>query len=317
MSDHSADDIIDRRRLRRKLTFWRVTVLLVVLIGLFSIAFASVSEDRFGGKSRPHVAKVRVTGTIHTDEDLMELLEKTRESAAVKGVILAINSPGGTTAGGEAIYEAVRRLAEEKPVVAEIGTMGASAAYMIAAASDHIIARRSSIVGSIGVILQYPNVSELLDTIGVEMETIKSTPLKGEPSMLGEPVPGAQEMMRDMVLDSYDWFKDIVRERRDLTVVEIDELADGSVFSGRQAVENKLIDGIGGEKTSREWLATQGVGESLQVIEWKKQEPATGFLLSRAAARWLGLDAFQKPAMEALRDRLFLDGLISVWHGAR
>lgn len=317
MSDHFADDIIDRRRLRRKLTFWRIAAVIVALAGLFAIAMISIPEEQLGAKSRPHIAKVRVEGTIVMDEDLIELIDEVGESQAVKGVILAINSPGGTTAGGEAIYEAVLRLSEDKPAVAQIGTVGASAAYMIAAAADHIIARKSSIVGSIGVILQYPNISELLDTIGVEMNTIKSTPLKGEPSMLGEPVPGAEDMMRDLVLDSYDWFKDIVRERRDLTETEVTALADGSVFSGRQAVERKLIDGVGGEETARQWLTAQGVDDSLRVIEWKKPEPASGFLLSQAAVQWLGLDLSQNAAVEALRDRLFLDGLISVWHGDR
>lgn len=316
MSDHFADDIIDRRRLRRKLTFWRVAALLVVLAGLFAIAFASISAERFGPKSHPHVAKVRIGGTIGMDERLMDMLDEIRKSDAVEGVILAINSPGGTTAGGEAIYETVRKLAEKKPVVAQIGTVGASAAYMIAAGADHIVARKTSIVGSIGVILQYPNVSELLDTVGVDVHTIKSAPLKGEPSMMGKPVPGADQMMRNMVLDSFDWFKDVVQTRRDLSAAEATAVSDGSVFSGRQALANKLIDDVGGEEVSREWLKSQGVGKGLKVIEWKKPEKTSGFLFSRAMAQWLGLNLSQKTAIEALQERLFLDGLVSVWHGA-
>lgn len=316
MSDHFADDIIDRRRLRRKLTFWRVAALLVLLAGLFAIAFASVSGDEFGAKSRPHVANIRIGGTIGLDEDLIDLIDSARESDAVKGVILSINSPGGTTTGGEAIYEAVRKLSDEKPVVAEVGTLAASAAYMIAAATDHIVARKTSIVGSIGVLIQYPNFAELLDNVGIGVKTIKSTPLKAEPGMFDTPPPGADAMMRRMILDSYAWFKDLVQERRGLTDAELEAVADGSVFTGRQAVENKLIDAVGGEEATREWLTSKGVDEGLKVVEWKKDEPASGLLSLSTVARWLGLDLPQKAAIETLQQRLFLDGLISVWHGA-
>lgn len=315
MAEHFADDIIDRRRLRRKLTFWRVVAVFVLLVSLFAIAFVSVSSDDFGAKSRPHVAKIRIGGTIGMDENLIDMLDKAGETDAVKGVILSINSPGGTTTGGEAIYDAVRKLADKKPVAAEVETLAASAAYMIAAATDHIVARKTSIVGSIGVLIQYPNFAELLDNVGIDVQTIKSTPLKAEPGMFDTPPPGAEAMMRRMILDSYAWFKDLVQERRGLTDTEIAAVADGSVFTGRQAVKNKLIDAVGGEEAAREWLAGKGVSEELKVVEWKKEEPTAG-LLSSVAARWLGLDLSQNTALEALQQRLFLDGLISVWHGA-
>ena len=316
MSEHFADDIIDRRRLRRKLTFWRVAAVFVLLVGLFAIAFVSVSSDEFGAKSRPHVAKIRIGGTIGMDENLIDMLDKAGETDAVKGVILSINSPGGTTTGGEAIYDAVRKLADKKPVAAEVETLAASAAYMIAAATDHIVARKTSIVGSIGVLIQYPNFAELLDNVGIDVQTIKSTPLKAEPGMFDTPPPGAEAMMRRMILDSYAWFKDLVQERRGLTDTEIAAVADGSVFTGRQAVKNKLIDAVGGEEAAREWLAGKGVSEELKVVEWKKEEPTAGLLSSVAVARWLGVDLSQNTALEALQQRLFLDGLISVWHGA-
>lgn len=315
MSDHLADDIIDRRRLRRKLTFWRIAALFVVLIGLIGIALTSITEERFGTKSRPHIAKVRIGGTIRMDEDLIDILDEVGKSEAVEGVILAVNSPGGTTAGGEAIYEAVRRLAKDKPVVAQVETLAASAGYMIAAAADHIVARQTSIVGSIGVIVQYPNLEELLDNLGIDVRAIKSSPLKAEPGIFTTPPPGAEAMLQRMVLDSYEWFKDLVKVRRDLTEIEIDALSDGSVFTGRQALERKLVDGLGGEEAAKSWLVSEGAARDLKVIEWKKPEPASGLLFSRAAAQWLGLSPSQNSALEALRERLFLDGLVSVWHG--
>ena len=175
-----ADEIIDRRRLRRKLTFWRVVALLLVVAAIIGTA-SWVMRDRVGG-GIDQIAKIKVEGTITEDEDLLERLERLRTSERVKGVIVWINSPGGTTAGGEAIYEAVRRLAEEKPVVAQVGTLAASAGYMIASAADHVVARQSSIVGSIGVLVQFPDVTGLMEAMGIKVEGVKSSPLKAEPS---------------------------------------------------------------------------------------------------------------------------------------
>jgi protease-4 len=314
MSDLSADDIIDRRRLRRKLTFWRVAAVIVAIAALFAIAWSSMPDERFGAKSRPHIAKISIAGTILEDEDLLDLIEKAGESEAVKGVILAVDSPGGTTAGGEAIFEAVRKLAAEKPVVSQVGTLAASAGYMIASAGDHIVARKTSIIGSIGVLVQYPNFAEMLDNLGIDVRTIKSSPLKAEPGMFDTPPPGAEEMMRRMVLDSYEWFKDLVKDRRGLTESEITALADGSVFTGRQALERKLVDGLGGEETAQEWLESKGVAENLDIIEWQKGQPATDLFWARAAMEWIGFDFTKKSAVDAIADRVLLDGLVSVWH---
>ena len=140
-----ADDLIDRRRLRRKLTFWRVAAIIVAAAGLIALS-AWVYGDDFAGANVDHIAKVKIEGTITEDEELIKRLETIRESSTVKGVILSIDSPGGTTVGGESIYEEVRKLAADKPVVAEVGTLAASAGYMIATATDHIVARKTSIV---------------------------------------------------------------------------------------------------------------------------------------------------------------------------
>jgi protease IV len=314
MTDHLADDIIDRRRLRHKLTFWRIAAVAAALACLAVLAVLSVPDDSFGGKSQPHIAKVRIEGTIVEDEELLGILEQVAESKTVKGVIIAVDSPGGTTAGGEAIFDAVRKISASKPVVAQVGTLAASAGYMIAAATDHIVARQSSIVGSIGVLFQYPNVKGLLDKIGVDVRTIKSSPLKAEPNFFSEPPPGAEEMIRAMILDSYDWFKGLVEDRRPLSGTEVAELADGSVFTGRQAIGNKLIDEIGGEEAAEAWLTGKGLDEDLEIIEWKKPEPVTGLFWTRAVIGWLGLDPLAASPTDAISDRLFLDGLISVWH---
>lgn len=315
MSDLYADDIIERRRLRRKVTFWRVVTLALALAAIAGLWIATGGGSWLGERSQPHIAKIMVEGTITEDQDLLDLIDRVRESSGVKGVILSVDSPGGTTTGGEAIFEAVRKLAEEKPVVSQVGTLAASAGYMIASAADHIVARQTSIVGSIGVLFQYPNVSELLDKLGIDVRAIKSSPLKAEPNFFDNPPPGAEEMIRSMIMDSFAWFKDLVQKRRPLSGEEVDALADGSVFTGRQALKNKLIDELGGEETAKKWLVSKGLDDDLEVIEWKPKTEQSGLLLTRAVARMIGFDASGAPAVKALADRLLLDGLVSVWHG--
>ncbi|MBD0413701.1 signal peptide peptidase SppA [Oryzicola mucosus] len=307
----TADDLIDRRRLRRKVTFWRAAALVVAGVGIVA-AVGFLSRGSFG-QATPHIAKVKIEGTITEDEDLLARLEDMRESAAVKGVILSIDSPGGTTAGGEAIFDAVRKLAAEKPVVAQVGTLAASAGYMIASASDHIVARQSSIVGSIGVLVQFPNFTGLMEKLGITLEEIKSSPLKAEPSPFNPTTEPEREMVRKLIMDSYDWFVGLVVERRPLSRAEVEVLADGSIFSGRQALANKLIDELGGEDEAVKWLGTKGVDAELDVVEWKPKDSGSFFLPTSAAQ----LFGFQDSTVDLIKklggERLFLDGLLSVW----
>lgn len=311
-----ADDMIDRRRLRRKLTFWRIAAFVIAAIGLAS-ATGWLFKGDFGGTAVNHIAKVRIEGTITEDDELLERLEKIRKSSTVKGVILAIDSPGGTTAGGEAIFNGIRKLAAEKPVVAQVGTLAASAGYMIASATDHIVARQSSIVGSIGVLVQFPDVTGLMDKVGVKLEEVKSSPLKAEPSPFNPTTDEERAMIRSMIMDSYDWFIGLVDERRPLTRSEVAAVADGSVFTGRQALQKKLVDELGGEDEAVGWLATKGVDGELDVVEWKARE-SSWFLssdaMAGALARLVGLPDQGAALLKELGgERLFLDGLLSVW----
>jgi protease IV len=313
-----ADDLIDRRRLRRKLTFWRVIAFLVLAAAV--IGFSSwIYDDKFTGRSLDHIAKIRIEGTITQDEELIKRLETIRTSPQVKGVILSIDSPGGTTVGGESIFEEVRKVAGDKPVVAEVGTLAASAGYMIATAADHIVARKTSIVGSIGVLIQYPDVSGLMDKLGIKLEEVKSSPLKASPSPFKPTNDDERAMVRKLILDSYDWFVGIVADRRKMTHEQALALADGSIFTGRQGLANHLVDAVGGEQEAIDWLATKGVDGKLKVIEWKDTDKPGSFLFSQSmakmAAKVLGLpDAGGDVIHELGADRLFLDGLVSVWH---
>lgn len=304
----SADEMIDRRRLRRKLTFWRVAAVAVAAAAAGLAALRAFPLDSVLGTD--HIARIRVEGTVVENEDLLERLRLVAESGSVKGVILTVDSPGGTTAGGEAIFEAVRRIAAEKPVVAQVGTLAASAGYMIASATDHIVARQSSIIGSIGVLVQFPDVTGLMDKLGIGMEAIKSSPLKAEPNPFTPTTEPERAMIRRMVDDSYAWFVDLVTERRPLERAEVLRLADGSIYTGRQALKLKLVDALGGEEVARQWL-TDRLGQEYEVIEWR---PSGRTGVSGWITSLLDLPSGSMTLIEAVgADRIFLDGLVSVW----
>lgn len=312
-----ADLIIDRRRNRKKLTFWRVATFAALAFAVVALA-VSFAGDASLGKTGSHIAKVKIEGTIFEDDELVKRLEDIAESDAVKGLLLAVDSPGGTTAGGEMIYNAIRRIADKKPVVAQVGTIAASGGYMVAVGADHIVARQTSIIGSIGVLVQYPDVTGLMDKIGVRMESIKSSPLKAEPSPFNPTTAEERAVIRALILDTYNWFVDLVAERRPFDRSDALELANGAVFSGRQSLGKKLIDSLGGEREAIAWLETKGVAENLDVIEWKPVKTGAELLLSsrtvRHLAGYLGLSASEVSVITDKTDRIFLDGLLSVWH---
>jgi protease IV len=306
------DDMIDRRALRRKLSFWRIAALAIAALAVLGLATAGMKE--FGTGAGEHIARIPIDGTILNDRELVERIKNVSENESVKAIIIAIDSPGGTTVGGEVLHEAIIKAKTKKPVVAEIATMAASAGYMIAAATDHIVARESSIVGSIGVLMQMPNVSGLMEKIGVSVSEVKSSPLKAEPSMLNPTTPEELAMIERMIRDSYNWFVDLVVKDRKMTKAEVLALADGSVFTGRQAKANKLVDTLGGEAEIRGYLKTRNIADDLDILDWEApaQEP---FGILGGAAKLLGL---QPAAIDQLMratggDTLFLDGLVSVW----
>ena len=165
----------------------------------------------------------------------------------MRALVLRINSPGGTTAGSEALYAAIRRVAAEKPVVAVLGEVAASGGYVAALAADRIVGRGNTLTGSIGVIMEYPDLTEVMERLGIGIETVRSSELKAEPSPFRPTNPAARARDEALVADSYRWFRGLVGERRGLQGNALDAAANGGVFTGRLALESGLIDAIGGE----------------------------------------------------------------------
>lgn len=317
-----ADTITAERKNRSALSFWRVVAILALMVGFVSLYIANSKNDGGIVRFSDHVARVYITGLITGDRHTVKLLKKLKKSDRVKAVIIRINSPGGTTVGSEALYDAIREIGKNKPVVAVMDSVAASGGYIIALGSDHIVARGNSITGSIGVIFQWPEVAGLMDKIGIKMNTIKSGPQKAEPDIYQPLREDVRKVLEESVTDSFNWFVSLVAERRKLDRDIVMKLADGRVYTGRQALKNALIDEIGGETRALAWLKkTKKVDKSLKVQTWTITKPTQKIGITLAAIR-TGLRTF---GLEQLAENLDptrtadirrLDGLLAVWQPA-
>jgi protease-4 len=319
-----SDVIVDRRRIRRKLTFWRVVAALVAIAAITTVAVVVAPGGRGALATSGSIARIHIEGLIRSDNDRVEALERLEKSQAA-AVVVHINSPGGTTAGSEQLYDALVRLKAKKPLVVVVEGLAASGGYITAIAADYIVAQQTSLVGSIGVLFQYPNFSDLLKTVGVKVEEVKSSPLKAAPNGFEPTSPEARAALESLVRDSYAWFRGLVKDRRGLDDAQLEKAADGRVFTGHQALELKLIDQLGDEKTAVAWLVAQkGVKSDLPVQEFKL-EPRFGDLTFLRAAASITLDALglsaiarqvEQAGVAQAVDRLGLDGMLALWHPA-
>jgi protease IV len=317
-----ADLIVDRRRMRRKLTFWRVLAVVVVILAVAAIAAAWGERTGFAGAGS-YIARVTIKGLIRDDEERVKQLDKLAQSSAARAVIVHVDSPGGTTAGSEQLYDSLTRLKAKKPLVIVVDGLAASGGYITAIAGDHIVAKQTSIVGSIGVLFQYPNVGELLSKIGVKVESIKSSPLKAAPDGFEPTSPEARAAIESLIKDSYAWFKGLVQSRRQLSDEELQTVADGRVFTGHQAIGLKLVDELGDEQAGIAWLAKEkNIDAKLPVHDYQLHDRFRDlpFLHAVAAATLdaAGLGTLARHlddwgALQAV-ERLNLDGLLALWH---
>jgi protease IV len=319
-----ADTIVDRRRMRRKLTFWRVLAVLLA-IGALVAAGAALRMPGTGlltGRASPAIARISINGLIRSDEERVEALARLEKSPA-PAVIVHINSPGGTTAGSEQLHDSLMRLREKKPLVVVVDGLAASGGYITAIAGEHIVAQETSLVGSIGVLFQYPNVADLLNKLGIKVEEVKSSPLKASPNGFEPTSPEARAAIESLVLDSYAWFKNLVKARRHLDDAEIDRVADGRVFTGHQGVPLKLVDEIGDERVAVAWLAKEKhIDPNTPVRDYRLRDRLSDLPFLRIAAiaalDAVGLTSFAQrfedlSSVQAM-ERVNLDGLLALWH---
>jgi protease-4 len=297
------DLLLDRRRLKRRLLLWRTAAVLAVL------ACAVLLVGRGGlPVNRAHVARLALGGLITEQRKLVDTVAALADDDATKALIVAIDSPGGSVAGGEAFHAAIARVAAKKPVVAVMGGLAASAGYMVALPAQRIFAREATLTGSIGVLLQTGEASGLLARLGVTAEAIVSGPLKDQPSFTQPISAPGREVLHGLVMDMYDQFVGMVAAGRHMEPARVRELADGRAYTGRQALQLGLIYAIGGEPEARQWLAAErGVDAALPV-----REVRSGGLTERVFGD--GAEGVLRAGLKILLSQgLRLDGAWAVW----
>jgi protease-4 len=297
------DLLLDRRRLKRRLIFWRVfAVVALVVAALAGLRGAGLAP------TGAHIARISVAGLITEDRKVTEAIDALADDDKVKALIVAIDSPGGSVSGGETLHDAIARVATKKPVVVTMGGLAASAGYMIAVPANRIFAREATLTGSIGVLIETGEISGLLAKLGIGPTVVRSGPLKDEPSLVRPLSPAGQEVMQGLVNDMYDQFVEMVAAGRHMDVAKVRTLADGRAYTGRQALGLGLVDAIGGEREAKAWLtAEKGIPAGLPVQDLS----STGFA-SRAFSGQLGW-LFQEVWKTLISQSLSLDGAWAVW----
>jgi len=297
------DLLIDRRRLKRHLVFWRALAVLALVVA----ALVGIRGHGLIGAGA-YVARLPVDGIITDDPKLVAAVRKLADDQSVKALIVAINSPGGSVGGGEALHDAIAGVAAKKPVVAVMGGLAASAAYMIAVPAARIYAYQGTLTGDIGVFLQAADISGLLGKLGIGTEVIKSGPMKDEPNFTAPLPPPARDMLQGIVMNLYDQFVAMVATGRHMDPAKVRQLADGRPYTGQQALQLGLIDAIGDEYDARQWLAsTKGVPEDLPVHDVSTESFAAREL--DGSLQWL-VDGFWKSIVSQW---LSIDGAWAVW----
>jgi protease-4 len=300
-----ADLLVDRRRLKRQVSLWRLAAILVLLGASLAAAY-HLGEPRWG---RGHVGRLAVSGVITDDAARLRTLRELAEDGRVKALLLRIDSPGGTVVASEELYRQVRAIAERIPVVAVLGQTAASGGYMVALGADRIVAREGTVTGSIGVLMQTADVSGLLRKLGVSMEQIRSVPLKAVPNPLEPLTDEGRRAVREIIEDMHAMFVAMVAERRGLDADRALRVSDGRVYTGRQALPLGLVDELGGEDAALDWLAKErGVPRDMPVRDVRVSRPGEGWrdLSSRALSALTG--------KSYLPERLTIDGLVALWH---
>jgi protease-4 len=247
------DLLLDRRRLKRRLIVWRTLAVVACVV----VVLTALHGAGLGGGRTAHIERLSVDGIITEDRKELDAVRRAGTDNNVKALIVSIDSPGGSVAGGEALYRVISGVAEKKPVVAVMHGLAASAGYMVSLPANRIFASGSTITGSIGVLLETGEVSGLLGKLGITADALVSGPLKDQPSYTKPLSPSGREVLQGLVMDMYDQFVGMVAAGRHMGPDAVRALADGRAYTGRQALKLGLIDAIGDEQDARTWLETE------------------------------------------------------------
>lgn len=298
----NADLLLDRLRLKQQLTKWR---LIAIVVGVLAALSFLGKGAAYSPLPSSYIARITIADTITDDNDLLKLIDETAEDKHIKGVVVWLDTPGGGALAGQEIYLKLLKLSKKKPVVAVMRTMAASAGYMVALGADHIVAREGTLTGSIGVLLEAFEATDLAEKLGIKPIVIKSGPNKAAPNPLEKFTPEQNVVIQSVIKDFFNWFVDIVAERRKMSREEAEALADGRIYTGRQALKAKLIDELGGEDEAVAWMAkNRKIDPKLEVRDVKPEKPVTSLF-----------EQISQIANGKIASRLLqrLDGLVSIW----
>ncbi len=270
----SPDYLIERKRNKSQITRWKMISLLLIIV----VAFIGGNKV-FSNKELPlmpgnikgnYIASIILEEVIYDNLPRVKKLEKIAENDNIKALIIHINSPGGSVVGSEMLYNAFRKIAKNKPVVVVMDSVAASGGYLIALGADYIIAHNGTITGSIGVLMEMAEITELAERMGIKFNNFKSNDLKANPSFTEKLTPEAQKAVMDNVFDVYDYFTELVAQRRNLDINFVRKIADGRIYSAKLALEYKLIDEIGNEDSAVKWLEEKReLAKDLKISEIK------------------------------------------------
>lgn len=267
----------------------------ITVIGAFALLFAvfaaliyfvsSMYGDTRGFSLADKIGVVEVLGPITSSKEIVEDLKAFDRDDSVKAIVLRVDSPGGGVGPAQEIYAAVKAL-KSKPVIISMGSVAASGGYYIAAPAAHVFANPGTITGSIGVIMEFPDIAALLEKIGLQRRVIKSGQFKDIGSPVREMTPEEQELLQGLIDDVYMQFVEAVASGRNMDIDAVKAIADGRIFSGRQAKELGLVDELGGLQAAIEYSARRvGIVGEPKVVYPKPETPSLlDLILKRTTA---------------------------------
>ncbi|HOJ51824.1 MAG TPA: signal peptide peptidase SppA [Syntrophales bacterium] len=283
---------------------------IVIMVAVVALGVVVYLVSSWTGKSPTiagnQVGVVLIEGILADSRDVLEQIKYFEEAEKIKAVVVRINSPGGGVVPSEEIYQAVRELRKKKKVVASMGAVAASGGYLVACGAERIMANPGTITGSISALMHFANIEELLKKVGVKSQVVKSGKFKDMGSPLREMTTEEKELLQLVVDDIFDHFLDIIVKERKIPKEKLKEMADGRIFTGRQAKALGLVDELGGLDEAVK-LAAQSAG--------LKEKPETIYAPKKKVTLWEFLlrESFSSVTSEILKKEPFQTGLYFIY----
>lgn len=300
----NTDTLLDRIKLKQQLRSWRVVA--VAALVLAAVAFFGRGHG-VAATAGDYIARITIEGMIIEDSYRDSALKDLQDDHEAVAVVVHINSPGGTVAAGESLYKQLQAISKQKPVVVVMRSLATSAGYMITLGTDRVFASPGSLTGSIGVLLQTVEATDLADKIGIKAITLRSGAMKGQFSPLEKTSREAIAVMQKVIDDYYEHFLSLILAHRPISEEELRPLADGRVYTGQQALELKLVDAIGDEGDAVNWLSeARNIDEDTHIRDVSLTKPESPFAKMFESV-------FTGPLTNSVSNALPLQGLVSVW----